>query len=115
MIDESVALSLRAYVHASPGRPGWDAGIGWFQSAMLTVTGASLVPGFPKLPARISDGSLHIGADTYNNEMPANGTFRTAVALHVRFTTTESVSIHGNGLTIELHGPRSGGEAFDGH
>jgi hypothetical protein len=69
--DDGVVVHLApAYVHRSSGRPGIDPGTGWSQSVTIRVKGAVLSPESRFAPARLSEGSLEVGACRYENVVP---------------------------------------------
>jgi len=100
----SAVVSFRpAYLHRSAGRPACDAGSGWLQPATLVISAAS-VSARIQLPATVSAGSLRLGAELHENIIPAGGTFAGPIELSLLLTTSESLIIRGDHVTISLEG-----------
>jgi hypothetical protein len=103
-IGEKVVLWLRpGYVHRSPGCAGKDAGSGWHQAATITVFDGSISSDV-LLPATISDGSLRIGRQLYDNLIPARGTFEDTIELWLGLSAGESLTVRGARLVVALQG-----------
>lgn len=112
--DGSVVVSLSsAYIHRSPGRPGWDAGSGGCQPATLTFGEARPVSLPAELPATISDGFLRVGDTTHDNLIPASGTFEREVEFSIILTTAEIFTFRALRVTIQLHGEPACIEQFE--
>jgi hypothetical protein len=111
-IGTSAVLSFApAYVHESSGKPGVDAGFGWYQPATFTITRASI--GSPvQMPVTIAEGSLRIGDTLHQNIVPAAGTFEGSIELSLVLSTEETLTVRGDTLHIELTGEPSVAEDF---
>jgi hypothetical protein len=110
--EEAVVSFAPAYIHRSAGRPGVDAGTGWWQQAMLTFAGASLHSQPGKIPATVSEGYLRIGSKSHSNIIPANGDFHGAIEFSIRLCTAESLILRAQHVRIRLLGEASFGEDF---
>ena len=110
--DEVVLLFSAVYLHRSSGRPGVDAGAGWWQPATLTLSGVSAVTKPAELPASLADGVLRIGSEIHQNIIPADGTFEGAIELSLVLVTGETWAIRGERLRIRRHGMPSSIESF---
>lgn len=106
-----------AYVHTSEGRPGWDAGTGAWQHAIIRLadgsiddqrqTFASLAGTLPTLPGSIGDGTLRVAGREYPNEIPIPSPGG-PVELHLVFRSGHELTIRAESIALELIG-----EAFD--
>lgn len=110
-----------AYVHKSNGRPGWDAGMGAWQHAVLRFVGASiddqrqtfasLAGEHPTLPEYLGDGTLHVGGCVYPNLIPiplAGG----PAELHMVFGSGHELTIRAESIALELVGEEFDGEEY---
>jgi len=111
-IGSSARLSFaRVYVHESAGRPGVDAGSGWYQPASFLITSAGLMSSV-QLPSLLADGVLRAGDDTHTNLIPAERLVQGPIELSLTLSTGETLSVCGDTLSIELHGQPSVVESF---
>lgn len=90
----TVVVEMSAYVHASYGRPGVDAGDGWFQDAKLVFEGAEIRERPTGDDLWITSGSLRVGSSTFENQ------------IHIPFGSTESVELSVTGAegTLRVRG-----------
>jgi hypothetical protein len=99
----TVLLFSAVYIHQSPGRPGIDAGIGWFQPAKLLICSAKLEGHFSELPADLYDGSIKLNGKVLENQIPIPLDFTGHVELTLQSVSGE-VSIIGCSAKLELLG-----------
>lgn len=108
-----------AYVHESPGVPGFHAGRIWDQPARLIFTGTEPVS-LPGLPLWIHGGTLRIGRALHESFIPADGEWQDVTELVIILSTGNGVAdggtltVKGSGVKIELVGERSESVEFDG-
>ena len=69
-VGTQIIVVLRAYVHTSEGRPGWDAGSGWVQAAVLVFAEGRMDGVLPDLPADIWEGDLIVDGEWWKNTVP---------------------------------------------
>ena len=75
-VESSIVLQFSAaYVHESSGKPGVDAGSGWYQPATFTVTGARLQSSVA-IPATLDDGFLRCDTALHRNGIPLGSPFQ---------------------------------------
>ena len=110
---EAIVSLSPAYLHRSAGTPGVDAGSGWLRSATLTISSAVLASAPETLPAAIFDGFLRIGSEQCGNIIPASGAFAAAIDLSLVLSTGETLTIRGQGISIQLLGASSFVESFN--
>jgi len=113
--SQIVVFFSHAYIHQSEGRPGWDPGSGWSQSAALVFSEAILEGELPEFPAEIWDGTLVVGGDRLNNQIPAPFVHAGEVALRLKVGLPEDLWIRGRGATLTLLGDAVYVEEFSGH
>jgi hypothetical protein len=93
------------YIHQSECAPGRDAGSGWTQEAILRVYGARVDGSFLKFPVRLSDGSIQLGSQIFDNEIPVPLLHNGLITLRlIGAERGESVSFTGKGAELELLG-----------
>lgn len=68
--EGNVIIEMSAYVHASEGRPGVDEGTGWTQPFRFTVFEGRVVRQYDGDRLWILDGTLTVGGEVLDNEMP---------------------------------------------
>jgi len=61
---------MPAYVHRSEGLPGRDTGSGWSANVNIRFGNGTAQPETVILPAAITDGTLSLGDQTLENEIP---------------------------------------------
>lgn len=111
----SVVVQFRpAYVHRSEGRPGIDPGTGWVQDFDLVVSEAVLVSTFTELPRDLWDGSLSVGDEVFENEIPLPLDLRGAVRFSAEGSNGERLAIQGARATAEPVGEARYVEEFPG-
>lgn len=107
-IDDAVVVELSpAYVHKSEGRPGWDAGTGAWQHAVLRFVGGSIEGDRPTLPEDLWTGTLRVGDHESPNLIPIPLPIGPA-ELRLSFVMGDELAIHGESIALELVG-----EEFD--
>jgi hypothetical protein len=93
------------YIHQSDGIPGVDAGIGWFQEAVLCIWEAEVTSSFLEFPVHLTGGQTRVKDRHLENEIP--------LPLHHKgkFELTllpkwqgKPVSFTGSGAELELIG-----------
>ncbi len=93
------------YIHQSEGAPGRDAGSGWTQQAILRINNARVERTFFKFPVTLSEGSLQLGNETFDNEIPVPLRHDGSIALRlIGSEGGEVVSFTGSGAELELLG-----------
>ena len=113
-VGEQVILFLRAYVHQSEGRPGWDAGSGWVQAAALTFTGAKIEGGKPDLPADIWHGELNLDGNVSANDLPIPFHYVGEITLTLQIGAPNDLVVHGTGATLTMLGEAEYVEEYSG-
>ena len=114
LVDGRAELSFAAlYVHESEGEPGVDAGIGWFQKAILRIDSASVKGGFSEYPVDLTHGTVQIGEQVFDNGFPFPLKYTGSFEVRLRaMWRDESISIAGTGAQLELVGERGAIEEF---
>lgn len=111
---KNLVMSLRAYVHRSPGRPGVDPGTGWIQDANALIRDATLSRALPDVPFQLSDGSVEFDGQLLRNgvELP----FAISSTVRVELETCEHgiFEIRGRGFRVEASGEPTYVETFPG-
>src|SRR5688500_6803177 len=59
-----------AYIHQSEGRPGEDAGTGWSQKLEIVVMDGVIEVDVPSKPCELSDGTLVLEDQSFENVVP---------------------------------------------
>lgn len=113
-VGTQMILFLRAYIHQSEGRPGWDAGSGWVQAVALTFTEGSLEGELPELPADIWEGSLIMADNVLRNYIPLPFIYRGDVALRIRLDNPADIVITGKQAVLTRIGEAVYVEEFTG-
>lgn len=111
-VGRQVVVLLKAYIHQSEGRPGWDAGSGWLQAAALTFTEAEIESNVPDLPADICEGSMSVEGDVRHNLLPLPFHYTGSIALMLSLDTPADLVIRGSQVTLTLLGEPVYIEAF---
>jgi hypothetical protein len=115
-VGTQVIVFLQAYVHKSPGRPGWDAGSGWVQAAAITFTEATIDGEVPDLPADISSGSLILDDEERKYMVPIPFQYAREIALKMLLITSSAeITIKGKQAELTLIGEAVYVEEFSGH
>lgn len=109
---KNLVMSLRAYVHRSPGRPGIDPGTGWLQDANALIRDATLSRTLPDEPFELSEGSVEFDGQQLVNVVSLP--FAISSSVRIRLETCEHgvFEIRGRGLRIEVNGEPTFVEAF---
>jgi hypothetical protein len=68
--NEAVLIFAHLYVHQSEGKPGVDAGVGWFQRAELVIENATLAEVVRAWPCEIYGGEVTMDGVTHRNVAP---------------------------------------------
>ncbi len=108
----TVVLSFSpAYLHRSVGRPGYDAGVGWWQPA--TPTCGMPVSFTPELPTSADyNGCLRAGGVLHDNLVPVGVAFEVPCELEL-VAGSEPVVVRGNHLlSVSLLGEPTHFEDF---
>ncbi len=92
------------YIHESAGTPGVDAGSGWVQEALLSISGATVERSFSKFPADLLDGYIKIGESLLKNEIPIPLNHNGIVELRFETWNDEVLLIRGGSVNLELVG-----------
>ncbi len=102
-LGDTVLLSLDVYIHRSDGRPGQDAGTGWGQKASLSVAQASIVAEPPGGYLWITDGSIQVGEQCFDDVLPLP--FEHTGPVLLRFEGAEGcLQVAGRGVNLVLLG-----------
>lgn len=99
------------YIHESEGRPGIDPGTGWSQEGKLTIRGALVEGSFSEWPADLHSGSIMIGDELFENDIPIALDTQAEVRLLLQ-SWSDVISIRGKGATLELIGKATYVEDF---
>ena len=101
---EAILHFSELYIHESTGRPGIDAGTGWVQEALLSISDATVKGSFSKFPADLSNGHIMLGESILENEIPIPLSHKGTVELRLESWNDEVVSISGASARLELVG-----------
>jgi len=113
--EDGMNLRLRfsaAYIHESSGEPGWNAGSGWVQEAVLHITDVSLSGEVPELPCDLWDGDLRLGNDLFKM-IPIPLNYHGAVEINLE--RDRKMRVIGTHVRLELVGEATYVEEFPGH
>jgi hypothetical protein len=111
--EGNVIIAMSAYVHASTGRAGIDAGTGWTQPARFTVLEGCVVRRHEGDQLWILDGMLTVGGEVFDNMVPTDVIADGDVKLV--FSGAEGVlEVVGGGLRVEVTGEATYVEDFSG-
>lgn len=89
-----------AYVHRSEARPAFGAGSGWLQPSELRFAEATVEGEPPHSACWISDGSLDLDGERFENLVPTPLEHSGRVVLTLLTDVGERVVIAGRGLLI---------------
>ncbi len=92
-----VTVRLRAYVHRSNGRPGFDPGSGWSQPVDLVFTAGVIEERPAELPFTLADGSVS-GGTTFDGLIPLSTSIGLAVCFEARGICGERLAVRGQGM-----------------
>jgi hypothetical protein len=95
---------LPAYLHRSEGRPGFDAGTGWSQEALLIFAEASVSGGLPDWPCDMMDGDLIVDGERHANSIPVPFETTAVAELRLICDAIHTVTVRGGGVRLELVG-----------
>jgi hypothetical protein len=101
---EAVLHFSEVYIHESTGRPGIDAGTGWVQEAVLSISDPDIKRSLSKFPADLLDGHIMLGESVLENEIPIPLSHKGAVELRLESWNDEVVLISGGSAQLELVG-----------
>lgn len=101
---EAVLHFSEVYIHESTGRPGIDAGTGWVQEALLSISDAVVKRSFSNFPADLLDGHITLGESILENEIPIPLSHKGTVEPRLESSNDEVVLIRGGGAQLELVG-----------
>jgi hypothetical protein len=111
--EGNVIIDASAYVHASLGRPGIDAGTGWSQPARFTVFEGCVVRRHDGDSLWVTDGVITVGEQVFDNIVPAAK--EAEVDVKLVFSGAEGVlEVVGVGLRVEVTGEARFVEDFPG-
>ena len=113
-VGTQIVVFLRAYIHQSEGRPGWDAGSGWVQAAALTFSNGVVDGTIPDLPANIWNGDLKVEEEVLSNCVPVPVIFKGAVSLKLSLDAPAEIVVRGTRVEITLIGEPVYVEEFPG-
>jgi hypothetical protein len=100
-----------AYIHKSEGRPGFDAGTGWVQDAVLIFQEAVAAGEAPDLPCEILTGELTVGGQRHDNHIPVPLVAEADTELRLVFDSMHTVKVRGGSVRLMWFGePRCVGE-----
>ena len=108
-------LRLNAYIHKSEGRPGVDAGTGWWQDTQITVERGVVEGPITNWPAEMYDGVLEIDGERFDNGVPVPFERVGEVRLTLKLSYDDPFVVLGSGVRVELsHGAPVCIEEFPG-
>jgi len=96
-IAGGVTVRLRAYVHRSNGRPGFDPGSGWSQPVDVVFTARVIEERPAELPFTLADGSVS-GGTTFDGFIPLPTSIGLAVCFEARGICGERLAVRGMGI-----------------
>jgi hypothetical protein len=100
-------LEMTVYVHGSTGRPGVDAGTGWYQDAEVIVSDAVLgqVPAPSDWPLDLYDGAITVDRERFGNvvPLPFDRTGQATVEMELKDDARQFV-VSGSRVRINLTG-----------
>lgn len=70
VVGSDTVVEMTVYVHASDGRPGVDAGAGWYQPAEMLLVGVSVDEHPQTAPLEVDEGAVTVEADRFENLVP---------------------------------------------
>ena len=99
------------YIHSSQGRPGFDAGTGWTQEAVIRLANAHIEGKFSQesrdayggYAHYLADGSLRINDSVSDNLIPIPLDTQGDIELTLE-CWGEVVRVHGSSVSVELIG-----------
>ncbi|MBX3736306.1 MAG: hypothetical protein KF715_06455 [Candidatus Didemnitutus sp.] len=114
--DNECVLVLRpAYIHASSGQVGVDAGEGYWQDLEISLKGVRRVHHTFPLPMRIHDGSLSVASLIHSNLVPVDLRENEVVQLRISPAAPGGIlEIDADGIEVIPIGPASETEIFPG-
>jgi hypothetical protein len=109
-------LELRpAYVHQSDGRPGIDAGEGFWQDIEIVISGAAIKKPALSLPCPINDGHLTVGEIRMSNLAPTTLREAKKVSLKIwMMVGGAEIEIEGTSIEVRTMGEAEFAESFPG-
>jgi hypothetical protein len=112
-VGGDVVLSLApAYVHRSEGQPGIDPGTGWLQPFEVTLLDAVTDGALPEEAAWVSGGSVRLGGETYENEIPIPVPEALGVEMALVLATGAQVRISAGSIRVRALGEATYVEDF---
>lgn len=105
-------LVMNLFILSSDGRPGWDAGVGWYQDAEVRLRDAEIQQG-PAVPLDVIDGVVQVNDQAYPDvlDLPCDLHGQVTVTL----SGTEGVfGARAKGIRVELLGEPGDIEPFPG-
>lgn len=103
-----------AYVHRSAGRPGIDAGSGHVEPAEMVFAGASFSKSGGTCIGVVSDGSLSVENDKFENVIPLPLGLSGRVSAAIAFSSGSVLAVTATGVCYRTTGPARFLEAYEG-
>lgn len=112
VVGNDTVVDMTLYVHSSDGRPGVDAGTGWYQAGELLVRGVAIDPS-SRASLKVDDGIVSVDAERFVNivPLPFERTGRVTVEFRGR---GEAFLARGSALRVVLKGEPGQVEQFPG-
>jgi hypothetical protein len=95
----ALVVRLEAYVHEWEHIDGVWQGTGWSRPCDLIIHGSSTDAVVP-VPIAVSDGTLCVGPDEYNNLLPLPFHVSGFVGLRLDLTNGQSLALRGSGVEL---------------
>jgi hypothetical protein len=109
----NIILWLKAYMHESDGRLGWDRGTGWTLPARLVIENGKFDHPFSALSLWITDGQITVDDRIFDNFIPLP--FDEHGKIHLLFSGAEGeLIINGDRILLEPTGQPVYVEEFPG-
>jgi hypothetical protein len=113
---EAVLVFKWLYIHESEGEPGVDAGVGWFQRAVLTLENASDAEFIRAWPCEIYDGEAVVDGVRHGNGFPLPLRCERSIRIVLEALDDEGsrrrIELEGDGAALTLLDKRWGFEDF---
>ena len=105
------------YIHESQGVPGVDAGIGWFQPAILRIYVANVAGTFASFPVDLTDGHMIFDGKRIDNviALPLHFPGKFELSLVPMWNSDQIFSVTGIGADLELVGVAGDIEQVNGN
>lgn len=117
--QDGSAITLKfseAYVHKSEGKPGVDAGTGWWQPLEIRFEDATYFGSLPEFPEEINTGILTVNERVHHNMLPIDLDATGSIELYLLFWMNGKYefTITAKRIIVSLSGDAEYAEEFSG-